>query len=110
MANREGHASALTTYDPRHDARDRYPDWVIEHVDLRGLPEVMYPHGRVILVHDDGGDRAVGVAHAVAHLDLGHVTRGGLITDDQETAAVALAERRLQGRSHHQINPKHIHP
>ena len=100
MAIRESHASALTKYDPRNDARGRYPDWIIEHVDLWGLTEVMCPSRRVILLHD-GGDRSVGVAHAVAHLDLGHVTRGGLITDDQETAAVALAERRLQGHCHH---------
>jgi hypothetical protein len=98
VADREGTAQQLT-YDPRADVAWRYPDWLVVPADLGGvIPEVLCPVRRVILLErtlDDIGLRC-SLAHAIAHLDLGHthpVT--GFYEKREEVAANDLAARRL---------------
>ncbi|TDT31141.1 uncharacterized protein DUF955 [Naumannella halotolerans] len=95
MADRPGGDRALT-YDPGRDAAERYPDWVIRHRPLGGIPEVLCRRRKVILI-----DRAQGwpakrsaLAHALAHLDLGHTGHHAL-DDLNEHEAELLAARRL---------------
>ena len=97
MADREGITGALT-YDPGADAARRHPGWVIRHRNLLGVPEVMCPKRQVILIEHtaDRGERRCNLAHAVAHIDLGHeASPNGHISHRQEVAADRLAARRL---------------
>ncbi|NUO57284.1 MAG: ImmA/IrrE family metallo-endopeptidase [Hamadaea sp.] len=84
-------------YDPGADAARRHPDWVIRHRDLRGVPEVMCPERKVILIEDaqDRATRRCNLAHALAHIDLGHQAQTGVLSKRQELAADKLAARRL---------------
>lgn len=85
-------------YDPGDDLAARYPEWVWRRRDLRGIPEVLCPQRRVILT-----DRRLSrvesrctLAHAVAHLDLGHVAVfDGVVERQEEADADKLAARRL---------------
>lgn len=98
MADREGRSRQLT-YDPASDIAHRYPDWLVALADLGGLiPEVLSPARRVILLERNLGPvrRRCSLAHAIAHLDLGHdhpVT--GHYENREEAAANDLAARRL---------------
>ena len=98
MADRAHRAGALT-YDPAADVASRYPDWIVGRADLQGLvPEVLCWARRVILI--DGGSspevQRSSLAHAVAHLDLGHtVTLSGHFENREEVQADLLAARRL---------------
>lgn len=96
MADRPGGKGALT-YDPGRDAATRYPDWVIRHRPLLGVPEVMCPDRRVILLErgHSAAERRCSLAHAVAHIDLGHTAAVGWWSERQEAAADRLAARRL---------------
>src|SRR5690242_18573471 len=91
VANRPSITGTLTgcDYDPGADAARRYPDWVIRHRDLRGVPEVMCPTRKVILLEDthDRASRRCSLAHAVAHIDLAHAAASHLLTVRQEVAA-----------------------
>jgi Zn-dependent peptidase ImmA (M78 family) len=86
-------------YEPGRDAADRYPDWVIRHRPLsHGIPEVMCRRRKVILIEaeDNWPAKRCSLAHAVAHLDLGHTTTPtGVFERDQEIDANQLAARRL---------------
>jgi Zn-dependent peptidase ImmA (M78 family) len=98
VADREGGTPQLS-YDPAADAAARYPDWVISTADLGGIiPEVLSHSRRVILLereHDAAQQRS-SLAHALAHLDLGHAqTAGGWFERREEIEAEALAARRL---------------
>lgn len=98
MADRESGTRKLS-YDPAADVALRYPEWLVASVDLGGLiPEVLCPVRRVILLERALGpvDRRCSLAHAIAHIDLGHthpVT--GHYENREEAAANALASRRL---------------
>lgn len=87
----------VVNYDPGSDAAARYPDWVIRHRPLRGIPEVMCLERRVILIDEAQGwpAKRSGLAHAIAHLDLGHVVIGGHLGTRQEQDAEQLAALRL---------------
>lgn len=98
MADRADRAGALT-YDPAADAADRYPDWLVTTADLGGLvPEVLCRARRIILIDLDQspeGQRS-SLAHAVAHLDLGHArTLSQFFETREEIEADRLAARRL---------------
>lgn len=98
MADRTGGSSALS-YDPVADVARRYPDWWVADADLGGLiSEVFCPARRVILLDHTHGPAVVrcSLAHAIAHLDLGHthVVRG-TFENREEAAANDLAARRL---------------
>lgn len=98
MADRTGGAGAVK-YEPGPDAATRYPEWVIRHRSLGGVvPEVLCPVRKVILI-DSGQtwpEKRCSLAHAVAHLDLGHVqTAHGHFAGRQERDADQLAARRL---------------
>lgn len=86
-------------YEPAKDAAARYSDWVIRHRPLTaGIPEVLCRRRRVILI--ESRQSAVGkrcsLAHAIAHLDLGHVaTPGGHFGRSHEIDANQYAARRL---------------
>lgn len=85
-------------YDPGDDLAERYPHWVWRRRDLQGVPEVLCPRRQVILT-----DRRLSrvesrctLAHAVAHLDLGHrAVFDGVVEAREELAADKLAARRL---------------
>jgi Zn-dependent peptidase ImmA (M78 family) len=98
MADREGGTRAVR-YEPGRDAADRYPDWVIRHRALsHGIPEVMCRRRKVILIEsaETWPAKRCSLAHAVAHLDLGHTTTpAGVFERDQEIDANQLAARRL---------------
>lgn len=101
MVDRQGDAGALT-YDPGADAAERLPDWVIRHYPDLGVPEVMCPERRVILIErgHSRAQRRCSLAHAIAHVDLDHQASRAL-TQLQEAAADRLAARRL-------INVRHL--
>ena len=98
MADRAHHAGALS-YDPAADVALRHPDWVVAPADLGGLvPEVLCWQRKVILI--EAGDspevQRSSLAHAIAHLDLGHVrTLPGFFESREEVAADRLAASRL---------------
>lgn len=87
------------SYDPAEDALLRYPDWVIAEADLGGIiPEVMSPSRKVILLEHrhNAAVRRCSLAHAIAHLDLGHHhTLAGWFEKREEAQADDLAARRL---------------
>jgi hypothetical protein len=64
-------------YNPWADAGQRHGDWIIERVPLRGLHEVMCTKNKVILLEADRTkwERRCDLAHAIAHIDLGHTDR-----------------------------------
>lgn len=64
-------------YNPWKDAGDRLGDWIIERVPLHGLHEVMCVKNKVILLERDRDkwERRCDLAHAIAHIDLGHRSR-----------------------------------
>lgn len=86
-------------YEPGRDAAERYPDWVIRHRPLsHGIPEVLCARRKVILIEseDSWPAKRCSLAHAVAHLDLGHTTLpAGVFERNQEIEANQLAIRRL---------------
>lgn len=74
MADRTNRAARLS-YDPAADVAARYPDWFVGTAPLGGvIPEVLSLERRVILIEEDQDPAAqrCSLAHAVAHLDLGH--------------------------------------
>lgn len=73
MDDRPGLARAVR-YEPGADAAARYPDWVIRHRPIGGVPEVLCRARKVILIGTAQGPaaRRCSLAHALAHLDLGH--------------------------------------
>lgn len=98
MADRTGGPSPLS-YDPVTDVVRRYPDWLVAEADLGGLiAEVFCPVRRVILLDHSHGPTVVrcSLAHAIAHLDLGHTHPSrGHFENREEAAANDLASRRL---------------
>lgn len=96
MADPAGIEGALT-YDPWTDAAVRFPDWVIRHRPLFGIPEVLCRRRRVILLElgHDRSERRCSLAHALAHLDLDHLSANGWWDARQEAAADRMAARRL---------------
>jgi hypothetical protein len=85
-----------THYNAHHDAAARHPGWRLAVTDLHGIPEVICTHHKVILVDkhawSEGADFAL--AHALAHLDLGHVDEPEF-TDEHEQQADYMAQVRL---------------
>lgn len=98
MADRAHRAGALS-YDPAADVAARHPDWVVASADLGGLvPEVLCWQRKVILIEADDSPevRRSSLAHAVAHLDLGHArTLPGFFEHREEIEADRLAAARL---------------
>lgn len=98
MADRSG-CTRSVIYDPGADAALRYPDWIVTTADLGGvIPEVMCRVRRVILIEADQSPAAQrsSLAHAVAHLDLGHArTTSGFFENREEAEADRLAAERL---------------
>lgn len=80
-------------YHPWDDAGTRYQDWVIRRCHLDGLHEVMCMERKVILLEAERTkwERRCDLAHAIAHIDLGH----GSFDDKSEAAAVRYAAKRL---------------
>lgn len=97
MDDRPGFARALT-YEPGADAAVRYPDWVIRHRPIGGVPEVLCRARKVILIGTAQGPaaRRCSLAHAIAHLDLGHAeVMSPQFEKREERAADKLAAERL---------------
>lgn len=85
-------------YDPGADAAARYPDWVIRHRHLGGnIPEVLCRRRKVILINNahTWAAKRSSLAHAVAHLDLGHEQAAGYFEKREEADADQMAARRL---------------
>lgn len=88
----------MTMYNPGADAAARFPDWVIRHRSLGGvIPEVLCTKRKTILIEaaDDWPAKRCSLAHAVAHLDLGHQGGRGLLEGWMEAEANGLAAKRL---------------
>jgi hypothetical protein len=87
------------TYDPLADLASRYPDWVVGFTALGwGIQEALSLRSKVILIEagDPPAERRCSLAHAVAHLDLGHrAVAAGFFDARQELGASELAARRL---------------
>ncbi len=87
------------TYDPGADAALRYPDWVIRHRFIGGVvPEVLCRRRKVILIGtgQTPAGRRCSLAHAIAHLDLGHAeTYTAAFEKREELEADRLAAIRL---------------
>jgi hypothetical protein len=100
MGNRTGVAAsgAVSLYSPWQDAGERLTDWVIERVQLHGLHEVMCWRRKVILLEADRSvaQRRSDLAHAIAHVDLGHRVA---LDSKCESAADRLAAKRLIDRA-----------
>jgi len=81
-------------YSPWDDAGERHRDWIIERVPLRGLHEVMCVKNKVILLERDRTkwERRCDLAHAIAHIDLGHTEQ---LDRKSERAAVRYAAKML---------------
>lgn len=98
MADR-AHRQGSLTYDPAADLAARYPGWFLAPADLGGLvPEVLCWERRVILIEASASEQVqrCSLAHAVAHLDLGHRwTLAGFFENREEHAADRLAAQRL---------------
>ena len=86
-------------YDPAVDLAARYPDWQIRYAALGwGIQEAMSRGSKVILLEarDTPAEQRCSLAHAVAHLDLGHrAVSPGFFDLRQEAEANDLAARRL---------------
>jgi hypothetical protein len=90
-------ARAITAYDPRADAAFKWAGWRFVPTMLMGVTRELISVRMQIVLLDQTWfeqDMDAAVAHAVAHLDLGH-HRGGVFTPDQESAADWLARLRL---------------
>lgn len=97
MDDRPG-VSRTLTYEPGSDAAARYPDWVIRHRPIGGVPEVLCRARKVILIGTAQGPaaRRCSLAHAIAHLDLGHAeVMSPQFEKREERAADKLAAERL---------------
>jgi hypothetical protein len=88
----------MKVYDPGADMAERYPGWVVRSAPLGAVPELLCRRRRVVLLDDRlrGADRRCALAHAVAHLDLGHwLTMDRRAETLEEQAADDLAAFRL---------------
>jgi Zn-dependent peptidase ImmA (M78 family) len=98
VADRAGGPQGLI-YDPGADLALRYPDWLVADGDLGGVvPEVLCLVRRVILIEQDqhAAAKRSSLAHAIAHLDLGHRrVLAGFFENREEAEADQLAARRL---------------
>lgn len=91
------HDRTITRYDPMSDLAERHSTWTVRTTPLHGLGEVVDTRRHLILIDAARYGRPYAFAHAVAHLDLGHVTScsGGAFTAQQESDAHWLASMRL---------------
>jgi hypothetical protein len=84
-----------TSYDPKADAERRWPHWHIAAIDLPGLGEDADLEQQIIAIEPVPTSRHA-IAHALAHLDLGHhETPGREFTAEECDDADALAVLRL---------------
>jgi hypothetical protein len=92
----------LATYDPEQDAAERYPDWMIIAAGTQDGTGELLDHDMHVWLVDPKyvGDRQA-MAHAIAHLDLGHhETDAAELTDQQCSDADGLALLRLDELPH----------
>lgn len=87
-------------YNPLADAAERWPGWTFLPTDLRGIMPMLMCSARRVILLDEGWyqmDEDAALAHAIAHLDLGHHQQhqGGRITVDDARQAEWLAQIRL---------------
>lgn len=81
---------------PQIELAERWPDWKVVMVPLRGY-EAFLPDCRLILLDTDSEDLELELAHRLAHLDLHLETilAGEGLTVAQEVEAAWLADMRL---------------
>ena len=87
----------IEKYDPVADAAERHKEWTIRLAPLFGLGEVVDVPRKLILIDPQTRGGRYATAHALAHLDLEHVTEtgGGAFTAEEESDADWLARVRL---------------
>lgn len=86
----------IARHDPHAEMAERWPDWTVRPTALHGIDEVVAPASRLILLDATRATWDWAVAHALAHLDLGHHEDGrGAFTFEQEQDADWLARLRL---------------
>lgn len=88
---------SISLYDPHADALERWPDWTIGYRHLAGITAVFSAASKTFLLDADHwrGREQVGIAEAVAHLDLGHCDTAGGLTEAQIARGRWLARVRL---------------
>lgn len=86
-------------YRAWRDLIERWPKWKVRFVKLApSMEKEIMPDEQVILI-DDNINPALGVAQAVAHLDLDHhKADDGLLSEDEIAAAAWLAKIRLDSK------------
>lgn len=87
----------IADYDPEQDLAQKHPQWSVRLSSLHGMGEIVDIAKRLILIDSSSRGDDYAYAHAVAHLDLGHITRAanGEFTAQQEADAHWLALIRL---------------
>ena len=83
------------TYDPGADALARYPDVIVRHKPLGGMPAAVSRRHQLILINSEMTrvEQRCALAHEIAHFDLGH---GQAIREGfEERQADELAASRL---------------
>jgi len=88
---------SVEKYEPRTDAAQRHGEWSIRLAPLFGLGEVIDVPRKLFLIDPEKHGDRYALAHAVAHLDLEHVSEdgGGAFTAEEEADADGLARLRL---------------
>lgn len=84
-------------FNARFDLAERWPEWTVHLTSLHGINEVIDVPRKVILITVDQNGEDWAIAHATAHLDLGHHTEspGGCFTTQQELDADDFARLQL---------------
>lgn len=87
----------MTGFNPYDYAGERYPDWVIRHDDLFGIPELMCWRRKVVLLEQthDKFKRRCSFTHALGHLEYLH--KGSILDGKEEVAANKWAAGMLIG-------------
>jgi hypothetical protein len=64
-------------YEPGDDASQRHGEWSIRLAPLFGLGEVVDVPRKLFLIDPEKHGDRYAIAHAIAHLDLEHVSEDG---------------------------------
>ena len=91
----------IHAYAPMGDLSLRHPLWRVHASSLHGIGEVFDVPRRTVLIDPGTRGKQYAVAHALAHLDLGHVKScgGGAFSEQQERDAHWLAQLRVDSEA-----------
>ena len=76
-----------------YDHLEHWTDWRIEFAELHGIGEVFHPARKLILIDPTDAEQENCLAHASAHIALGHhQSARGVFTAQEEADADGLAQ------------------